>query len=363
MKKSRGFSLIEVTVSLALSGIVAIGMGFVMTKAAALHEQADYQSIVDNTYYIGAQIARSSAHLKQEAARGGVHVEECLSGLRTDCAALANVDHPLVPPDAPELNGYFGPRNCTGGPSSDCTIRRYVDYRWVCSAIRCTGMNVRVRVIPYEPDLTTPSRKARARDGTFAIMNRSVGDRSQIRFHCGSQAIFGVNYSNLTDDCTQYEPGDSCVLPMKTYGTGQTVSQNCQPAQTKDCGEGFSSLALFESSNECAPAYVPPVVVAVPSATPAATPGPTPAPTPAGTPAPAQLWTSNGAHCSTTCTGFGCDAVQSWSCVGPACPAPIKSCYCVANRFTRQCETPGQTSTTEPTCVPGYAWYAMVGCR
>jgi hypothetical protein len=62
-------------------------------------------------------------------------------------------------------------------------------------------------------------------------------------------------------------------------------------------------------------------------------------------PPPPTIWTWQGTRYVTTCTAFGCDAVEWASCSGPNCPRSSVDCYCV---YPSGCHASGSTQQAMP---------------
>lgn len=366
----RGFSALEVLAALGLTALVG-GAGFaLMTSSFTTERNSRVLAQADSEFAAGMLLARNAAQLApfvRPAALG-----DCLRTDRGSNCGVFGAWQAFPATGQPVFQTKLGLNGACDG-SIPCVVERTMRFRWVCTATSCNSLEVEVVVRSLdEDDVDSKMDAAKAksvnaprmkeRSTVVSIDRRQFGARAQLSFECDTRTLsmVGVDYNHLVDQCLA-QAESQCQMPHAFFTVGGTA--DCQPDLAASCGEGFRSVALYQSGVACAGAAPPsgPVTtntstntnVSTVSATANTTTTQTTTTTETSVtpepPPPPTTWTWAGNPVVTTCPGY-CDAVEIATCAGPSCARPYITCYCV---YPVGCHSAGQTQPNQP---GGFCW-------
>lgn len=255
LRGQAGLSIIEIIFATGVSGLVIYGGTQVVSMSNGLQKGSDGQSLIDRELAAGTQIANNPQRISPFINLPALG--DCLMrDQNSDCARFTTEgwkDYPAVTnSQGPHFNTNFNHLGPCASPDTakTCLVQRKMQYRWICTARECSGLETRVAVTP----LNSLADKIKPREVTIKLDRRQFMNRAQVGFVCDALAnrrsITGVDYARLSDICKAYDPSP-CDLPHKTYqpeGAG-----DCREELNASCGQGFSSAGLDNGSGACAP--------------------------------------------------------------------------------------------------------------
>lgn len=245
MRNARGFTTVEVMVAAALAGLLAVVAATVLVNTVGLEKKSAVQALADAEFAAGAQLAQNPARLAPYVNLAGLG--GCLSGgAGAGCEAFqAWNEFPLTTGDKePRFRAevdLMGP--CR--PAKPCPVKRTMRYRWLCTATKCTGTEVEVKVTASE------ASRVRERSTLISIDRRQFVDRGQLQFLCDAagESMVGVDYAKLRDRCAA-KAASTCAGPHAFFTVGGDPG-DCRPAYDQSCGNGFGKIGLDTSSSAC----------------------------------------------------------------------------------------------------------------
>jgi len=332
MRNHKGFTVVEMMLALGLTVIVG-GVGYaVMTGTLLQEKNTRVISIADSEFATGIHLSRNAARLAPF-----VNPESLGDCLRTEAGTNCTQhstwrEFPRTTSSgAPTFHSRLGLSGPCGG-TVPCLVDRTMRYRWVCTANKCTALETEIKVSSLNKEDHFNERST-----TILLDRRQFVERAQLAFECDllRQSMVGVDYNALRDRCELLHE-TRCNMPQDSYGNG---SGECRPELVSTCATGFNTLGLDRNNFACAGANAgrtPGSITTTTSTSTSTVVQDTP---------DAQTWTWTGIIYSTTCTAYGCDAVEGATCSGPACTRPSISCYCVA---PSGCHSPGSNQNTPP---------------
>lgn len=245
VRNESGLTTVEMLVVAFLGALISVAAFSVFTNTIGLEKRSALQSLADTEFAAGAQLAQNPARIAPYMNISGVG--NCLTGSSTSgCDAFQ------VWSEFPVTTGEKEPRfradvNLMGPcvPNKPCAVMRRMRFRWLCTAAKCSGAEVEVKVTASEES------RVRERSTLVSIDRRQFVERGQLQFFCdgAAQPMVGLDFSQLRDRCALKDLS-TCSGPHAFFSVGG-VALDCRPDYDQSCANGFAKIGLDSTTSVC----------------------------------------------------------------------------------------------------------------
>ncbi len=295
-RQSRGFSLIEISLGLAVMSVAALVISGQLYQATKLVVQAQSQNELEQAHYFANMKAKDLQFLSSSLNITDHHgnrinpaLDRCLNGRPSagdNCAAFSRPSFMAWKEDLPSTD-------------PNATLQNEIWIGMDCNGKSCTKVSAKVRTSASTKYVPTEGSKGsldrpkveqgepvRLRTSSFSFSGTALAPIEQVDFDCAnSRMVSSVDLSDRSANCDGYKGDDDCPNGTPIYRFG--LDSVCPTTVAVNCSEGVGGVGLFSGSGECAVVVPPsPAPSPVPAPTPVPTPPPKPPPAPAPTPTP-----------------------------------------------------------------------------
>lgn len=245
----RGFSLVEVGIATALTGLVGVAAVTVLKSSNQAETSVNVQTVIDREFALANQLSSNPRQLARHV--NPAALGDCLRKKKaSNCASFSGWNsYPTTPaPRQPDFHTTTNLGKCAD--NLNCVVQRSMRYRWNCTNDSCSSLETETTVSGQ-----LGRQKLKDRVSSIKLDARQFVEQAQLEFRCDhrQQSMIGIDFDQLTDDCSTHAKS-TCNMPQAGH---QAAAGDCQSDIGKSCAPGFGSLGLDQLALNCVGADMP----------------------------------------------------------------------------------------------------------
>jgi len=269
--KNKGFTLIEVIISVGIGAIVLVGANSLLIATAQKSRDVKIQVMIDTMQNNGVIWAKSLSSLAagmQLQAPKNLPLKNCLAQSGVGCQSSA-APVPLVPASLNQFYGVEGVDCSTAKQgSANCNIQRITTYTVNCSsATSCESVSVNIATNYVDPN---PVHKGmyQSRSFDFQVPGAALIAKTSLSQACAAanDIVFGFSFQNNLLMCSNFNGVNGLSVGVNTNGVPLLNFANAVASAPADlaklinqgCLTGFSGVGVLQSQYSCYNAVIAP---------------------------------------------------------------------------------------------------------